>query len=172
MNPAQQVPSLCVETLYGEHHRWLHNWLRRKLNGADEAADLAHDTFVRVLSANRASTVEALREPRAYLTTIARRLLINHVRHKALENAWLDAVALLPEPEAPSTEQRLLILEALRRIDAMLDGLAPKVREAFLRVQLDGWSHARVAEALGVTERSVRRYLTQALTQCILLVDA
>jgi RNA polymerase sigma-70 factor (ECF subfamily) len=38
-----------------------------------------------------------VQEPRAYLTTIARNLLINHVRRRAIEQAYLDALALMPE---------------------------------------------------------------------------
>ena len=31
------------------HHGWLHNWLRAKLGNSFDAADLAQDTFIRVL---------------------------------------------------------------------------------------------------------------------------
>ena len=36
-------------TLYSTHHGWLHNWLRAKLGNSFDAADLAQDTFIRVL---------------------------------------------------------------------------------------------------------------------------
>lgn len=160
-----------VAALYTAHHSWLLGWLRRKLSGADHAADLAQDTFVRLMSSQAPQRAVALREPRAYLTTVARNLLINHVQRQSLERAWLEAMALVPEPLAPSPEQRLLILETLHQIDAMLDGLPPKVREAFLLSQLDGLSYAQVAERLGVTDRTIKRYMAQAFEQCILLVD-
>lgn len=38
-----------VQTLYSDHHGWLHAWLRSKLGNAADAADLAQDTFVRLL---------------------------------------------------------------------------------------------------------------------------
>ncbi|XAH23262.1 sigma-70 family RNA polymerase sigma factor [Xylophilus sp. GW821-FHT01B05] len=164
------APTLDVAALYGDHHPWLLGWLRRKLGGAEHAADLAHDTFVRILSAQARPQELALREPRAYLTTVARRLLINHVQRLSLERAWHEAMALLPEPQAPSPEQRLLILETLQQIDTMLDGLPPKAREAFLLSQLDGLTYAQVAARLGVTDRTVKRYMAQAFEQCILLV--
>lgn len=171
MVPVNQLTSTAdVAALYGAHHSWLVRWLRHKLSGSDHASDLAHDTFVRVLSVQAAQRVLALREPRAYLTTVARNLLINHVQRQSLERAWLDVLALLPEPLAPSPEQRLLILETLHQIDALLDGLPPKVREAFLLSQLDGLTYAQVAERLGVTDRTVKRYMAQAFEQCILLV--
>ena len=72
-----------------------------------------------------------LREPRAYLTAIAKRLMLNHHRRRALDQAYLDALAVMPPALAPSVEQRLLILEALHEIDEMLSGLPGPVREAF-----------------------------------------
>jgi len=159
-----------VEAIYRAYHPWLLGWLRRKLGGSDHASDLAHDTFVRLLSTQTARGDLQMREPRAYLTTVARNLLINHVQRQSLERAWLDTLAQMPEPMAPSPEERLLILQTLHQIDAMLDGLPPKVREAFLLSQLDGLTYAQAAERLGVTERTIKRFMAQAFAQCIVLV--
>ncbi|MDO8306578.1 sigma factor, partial [Herminiimonas sp.] len=90
-----------IEALYSDHHGWLYKWLRGKLDNASDAADLAHDTFMRVLT-NRNNT--DLREPRGYLATIARGLMIDRFRRQALENAYLEALATYPEPETISQE--------------------------------------------------------------------
>ncbi|WP_049019952.1 sigma factor, partial [Burkholderia cenocepacia] len=39
-----------IDALYADHHAWLRGWLSRKLGCAHRAADLAHDTFVRLLA--------------------------------------------------------------------------------------------------------------------------
>lgn len=160
-----------VSTLYSEHHNWLQSWLRRKLGGADHAVDLAQDTFVRILALQESRREVTLQEPRAYLTTIAHRLLINYVKRQSLEQAYLDVLALAPEPEALSAEARMIILETLHEIDAMLDGLGERVREAFLLSQLEGLTYAEIAQRLGVTDRTVKRYMAAAFEQCILLVE-
>jgi hypothetical protein len=51
---APACPSLPFESLYAEHHGWLHGWLRKKLGNAGDAADLAHDTYLRILATGRA----------------------------------------------------------------------------------------------------------------------
>lgn len=165
---AEPQGPFSMSQLYGEHHPWLLRWLRGKLSCTDHAADLAQDTFVKLLAAPEERRF-TLREPRAYLTTVARRLLIDHYRRQSLEQAWLAAMAQLPPPSAPSAEERLLILETLHRIDAMLDGLGAKVRTAFLLSQLEGMGYAAIAARLSISERTVKRYMVQALTQCILL---
>ncbi|THF64735.1 sigma-70 family RNA polymerase sigma factor [Pseudothauera nasutitermitis] len=155
--------------LYRQHHGWLLGWLRARLGCPHNAADLAHDTFVRLLGNRR--QVEQLAEPRAYLTTIARGLVVDHWRRRDIEQAWLQAVAQLPEALAPSPETRVLVIEALLRIDAMLDGLRPKVREAFLLSQLDGLGYREIGERLGVSERMIKKYMAQAMLACMLALD-
>lgn len=156
-----------VNSLYSEHHSWLRNWLRHKLGCPDQAADLAQDTFIRLMTGRRDAA--ALRSPRAYLSTIAHGLLVNQWRRLELERAWLEALAGLPEPLAASPEEQALALEALHAVDAMIRRLPARVREAFLLAQLDGLRYAQIAVQLGVSERMVKKYMAQAMLQCLLL---
>ena len=152
-----------VQSLYSDHHGWLHNWRRGRLGNAADAADLAQDTFLRVLL--RPERVE-LHTPRAFLRTVARGLVIDHWRRQELERAYLDSIAHLPEAQVPSAEDRHNILQLLENIARLLDGLKPKVRRAFLLAQCEDMPHARIAEELGVSVRSVERYIAQALFHC------
>lgn len=91
-----------LHALYSHHHGWLQSWLRRRLGCADDAADLAQDTFVRLLARPTAIAPDAMREPRAYLTTVARGLLVDFWRRGELERAYLADLALQPEVLQPS----------------------------------------------------------------------
>lgn len=158
----------AMHTFYAEHHGWLSTWLRRRLGCTHSAADLAQDTFVRVLL--RPQVLPTLREPRAYLSTLAKGVISEHWRRQALERAYLDALAAMPEPLALSPEERLELLQTLDEIDAMLDGLAPKAREAFVLSQLEGLTYAAIAERLQISERTVKRYMQQGFERCLALV--
>ncbi|WP_019882862.1 MULTISPECIES: sigma-70 family RNA polymerase sigma factor [unclassified Methylophilus] len=159
--PLQQT----LTALYTEHHSWLRGWLRGKLGCSEKAADLAQDTFLRILAARRA--LSALEQPRAYLTSIAKHLLIDHWRRQDIERAWLETLSTLPESYVPSPEEHVLVLEALFRVDLLLDKLKPKVREAFLLSQLDGLTYCQIGEQLGVGERMVKKYMAQAMVACL-----
>jgi len=160
--------SNSFEHVYSSHHGWLFGWLWRKLGSREDAAELAQDTFLRLLSSKPA---EGLQEPRAYLRTVAHGLMVNHWRRLELERAYLDALASHPELQEPSPEQRSLVLETLMRIDAMLDQLPPKARQAFLMSQLDGLTYLQIAQELGVSDRMVKKYMAQAMLQCMILLD-
>ncbi len=159
------VLPLRFDHLYADHQGWLTHWLRRKLGCPHGAADLAQDTFLRLLSSGEA---ENLREPRAFLTTTANRLLISRARREKIEKVYLAELAIAAEHlgQHPSSEEILLAVEALNQICAVLEGLAEKPRQAFLLHYLDDWSHARIASHLNVSTKMVQKYLVKALVHC------
>jgi RNA polymerase sigma-19 factor, ECF subfamily len=164
MSAANSTVQHPMHILYSDHHGWLHGWLRKKLGCGFDAADLAHDTFLRVLVTPR---LDEIREPRAFLVTVAHGLMVNFLRRRDLERAYLDALALHPEALAPSPEEHALVIEALVGIDIMLKGLAPKVRQAFLLSQLQGLRYSEIAERLGVSVSMIKKYMLQAITHCM-----
>jgi RNA polymerase sigma factor (sigma-70 family) len=158
--------SPVVHDLYLAHHGWLQGWLSRKLGSTFDAADLAHDTFLRILLKRRPEVQQGLTVPRAYLSTIALGLVVEHWRRRSLERAWLELLAQAPELEAPSPETRMILLQALIRIDALLDELKPPVRQAFLWARLEGLTCPQIAERLGVSLATAERYVAAALRHC------
>ncbi|HEF4760197.1 TPA: sigma-70 family RNA polymerase sigma factor [Pseudomonas putida] len=159
----------CVEALYVGHQGWLYGWLQRKLGNRMDAADLMHDTFTRILAAR---TLPNLSEPRAYLTCVAKGILVNWYQRQALERAYLAALAQMPEALAPSPELRFLILETLHEVDAMLDSLPPLVKRAFLLSQIGAMKYDEIATQLDVSLITVKRYMKQAFVQCLTLMPA
>lgn len=149
---------------YLQHHGWLTAWLNKRLGGAPDVADLAHDTFLRLLARDVATS--SLKEPRAFLTTVAQGLVANYFRRRDIEQAWLDTLASQPEQIAVSPETRALILETLEAIDTALAGLPVKARQAFLMAQLEGMSYAEIARELNVSVSSIKKYMMKAIALC------
>ncbi|WP_426807816.1 sigma-70 family RNA polymerase sigma factor [Pseudomonas sp. WOUb67] len=158
-----QQRQVILRRLFGEHHSWLRERLRARLGCPDDAADMASETFAQIVAM---PTPHTIREPRALLTTIAKRLMYDTWRRRDLERAYLEALAAQPEPVAPSPQERLLVLETLEAIDRMLDGLSPRARTAFLCSQLDGMKYADIAEQLGVSTIRVRQYVAKGIMLC------
>ena len=153
-----------VASLYVAHDGWLRNWLHRRLGCSHQAADLAQDTFVLALLAPES---RSLREPRAFLTVLAKRVLYNFWRRRDLEQAYLEALATLPVDAVPSAEACHLIREALEAIDQVLGTLPAPVRQAFLMNRVEGRTHAEIARALGVSLATVERHVRQGYLHCL-----
>lgn len=158
----------AIQSLYAEHHPWLCAWLRKRLGCFDHAADLAQDTFIRVLLQRKAPE---LREPRAYLSSVARSLMIDSFRRRALEQAYLETLAARPEALDVSPEARFLIIETLLEIDRLLDGLGARTREIFQLAQLDGLSYVEIGRRLNVSVNTVKKHAVRALTHCLLATE-
>jgi len=159
------IPATVAGRLYEAHHGWLLRWLQRKLACPHDAADLSHDTFLRLLADHRSAE---LREPRAYLLVIANRLLINRHRRRKVEQEALRQVAvLLQRRERRGPAETVVARDLLAQVLLMLsEELPEKPRRAFLMARVDGMSYRAIARRLEVSESSVKQYLAKALAHC------
>ncbi|XAH25466.1 sigma-70 family RNA polymerase sigma factor [Xylophilus sp. GW821-FHT01B05] len=159
------LPSFpALEALYKAHQPWLLGRLQRRLSNRADAEDVTAETFVQVVE--QGGTAE-IREPRAFLTTIAKRVLFHLWRRQDLERAYLQTLMHLPESVALSAEERALLVEAIEQIDRALDSLPLPVKTAFLYSRLDGLTYPEIAAQLGVSLATVERYMKRALLQCL-----
>lgn len=163
--PLQQGVNL--DGFIRDNQFWLLRFLQNKLSLGchSDAQDLSQDTFVKAMT----SSVNLLdvREPRAYLATIANRLIIDKARRKRIEQAYLEAqTSLGQDGQVPSSEVILENIQKLEALASMLDGLADKPRRAFLMVRLDGMKYQDIAEELGVSVSMVKKYIAQTLLHC------
>jgi len=156
----------AVNDLYCDHHGWLSGWLRKRLNNSFDAADLAQDTFVRVIKARNALEI---REPRPYLSMIAKGLLVDLFRRRSLELSYLEALAAMPEWQHPSLEDQAILLQALMEIDRLLQGLGSKVKQTFILSHFDGLTYPQIAERLGISVRTVNNHMAKAMEHCCLM---
>ena len=163
------VVNIGFEALYREHHDWLQRLMLRRLSCADTAADLVHDTFLRLLA--RDQDLSAIDEPRAYLNRIANGLIANHWRRRDVEQAYLETLRQRPLMVSPSPEVRQIVIDTLCQIDAMLCDLPTKARQAFLLSRLDGVRYAQIAATLDVSERMVKKYMAQAMLHCLHVIE-
>ncbi|MBX3629716.1 MAG: sigma-70 family RNA polymerase sigma factor [Nitrosomonas sp.] len=154
-----------IDTLYRAHHGWLTTWLRKKMICPHHAADLSHDTFIRLLSLPE---IPNLREPRAYLLVTANRLMINLNRRHRVETEVLQCVATLT---CNLSDQDIAHASAVRQLlervlYMLIDELDERSRNAFLMSHVDGMTYAEIAHAMNISESRVKQHLVKALAYC------
>ncbi|MBV6303644.1 sigma-70 family RNA polymerase sigma factor [Candidimonas humi] len=150
--------------LYASHQPRLLRRIRRQLPCLQDAEDVTAETFAQVVQMPDARQIA---EPEAFLTTIARRLAMRLWRRRRVENVYLSRLQTMPEHTCPSAEEQLMAIQALQQLDAWMHRLPIPVRMAFLLRMLDGLDHETIARRLGVSVRTVGRYLQQATLCCI-----
>ena len=165
MSPSSHTAA--VQNIYEQHHSWLHGWLKGKLHNACDAADVAHDTFVRILGGRHAAQIV---EPRDYLATIARGLVIDRYRRHAIEQAYKQTLAERPEAIAISEEDKAIIIETLVAVDKSLSALGERARRIFMLSQIEGLTYQQIADQLQVSLTTVKKHMIRALTECALIM--
>lgn len=151
-----------LDFLFRQHSGWLLRWLGRQRWTVSSAEDIASDVFLALMTM---PNLEVLREPRAMMTTIARRLIYDARRRSDLQVAYEAELLALPQELEIPADERLIMLQALQAIDAMLAGLSPKARTAFLMSQIDGARYADIAAELKISVSMVRKYVAQGLRE-------
>lgn len=155
-----------VERLFAEHAGSLQAFLYRRVRGREDAAELAQEAYVRML---RVPDIAAIRNPEAYLYTVASNLAKEHARHARKDYGRLDVddallqeqlAALPPFAGDPDTQQRI------KRLREVLQQLPPKCHAAVVLQYWHGLSYEEIAQQLGVSTHMVKKYLSQALMHC------
>lgn len=160
-----------ITALVTEHGTTLEKYLTRKLDSPEDAAELAQEAFVRL---HRLEQPENLDNARAFLFQVASNLAVDQLRRRQLHFRFLKAEkSLSDEGEMPdlnaagaSPEQILGARERLAAIQAAIEELPFKVKQAFLLHRQNGMPYSAIAEQMGVSVSSVEKYILQALTHC------
>lgn len=166
---SDRVRAEAVAQLFREHNRSLVSYLAMRLRSLQEAKEVAQEAYVRLLQLDQPGAESFLR---AYLFKVATNLAVDRLRQRGRRQRYEEDVPtdeLETGLEEPS--RRTLAREQLGALIAGLEELPEKCRSAFLMYRLDGLTQQEIATQLGVSERMVRTYVTQALVYCRLRTD-
>lgn len=165
---------LCASPAFPDHrvferyHRELVNFLASLVKDSDAAADLAQESFVRVLAVQQAGRV--ITDPRALLYRTARNLVIDRHRRAAhRDHDDLDSLLEADQPHAPTAtrpDHALASAQAVKALVATIEALPSRCREAFLLHTVEGLSHAEIAERMGVSRSAVEKHVVRGLLAC------
>lgn len=153
-----------IAKLFNQNHTWLRARASRILNCYSRGEDVASETFLRILNLPDLSVI---REPRAFLSIIAKRVILDSWRREDLERAYLETLAEEPENTLPDPEEHAIMLEMLYRLDSLLGKLSIKAKEAFVYSQFAGFTYQQISERQGVSVSRVHQYMEQAFMCCL-----
>jgi RNA polymerase sigma-70 factor (ECF subfamily) len=127
--------------------------------GRNEVEDLVQEVFLRFHTHRK-----QLREPealRSFLCGITVRVAGSELRSRRVRS-WLKLTrdGVLHDFEAPTADQNAR--RAVRRLYAILDGLNPKSRLAFVLHFIEGWELVDVAATFEVSLATIKRRLSRA----------
>lgn len=152
-----------VALLYGEHHRSLRNYIRRRVPGfqLSHAEDVVQETFICAIK--HVNKGKAIDSPRAFLQTVARNLATSMFhrgrrRFEAESLLDLDENEYASQADVYSPEHRLAMHQKLSALNAAVAALPSRYQEAFVRRRIWGESCREIAARMQISEHVVSNY--------------
>jgi RNA polymerase sigma-70 factor (ECF subfamily) len=164
--PMSSDNKALVEQLFREHGSALKGYLYRQTGNEQDANELVQETYLRML---QIKDMDAVRDCRAYMFTIAGNLAKKHGREQGRERGTVDVNDATLEAELsyhPSFGDQIDDEEHLRRLREVFAELPVKCRAAYILQTAHGLSYAEIAQQLGVSTDMVKKYLSQTLLHC------
>jgi len=143
------------------HERAIRSWLARRTHDLD-IDDIIQEMYARLASLEDA---QSIRNPRQYAAQTAISIALNLARHARVvpmiplgDFEEIGLASLEPSPERAVNSQ-----EELRELEKTLQELPPLCRKAFLLRRVDGLSQREVAETLGISVKTVEKYMARSV---------
>jgi RNA polymerase sigma-70 factor (ECF subfamily) len=144
------------------HEPALRRQLRRMSLPAVEIDDVVAEALAR---AYVATDWERIEQGRSYLFTIARNLLTDAARRKAVVSFDLmaDLEVLNVADSSSSAEEVVTVRDELRRLQTIIDSLPPQCRRVFVLRRVQERSTQEIAAELSLSVSTVEKHLTKAI---------
>jgi len=147
----------AFEVLYARLAPRVRAMLRAMSGDARLTEDLLQITFLKVHRARATWLQDAPVEP--WVFAIARRVFLDHLRHRRRRPEHLTDDGALPEPPAPDDAPvgfARLDEGALKALEAGLATLNPTHREALVLLKVEGLSVAEAAAVVGISPGNLK----------------
>lgn len=140
----------------------LTQYLHRNWRNAGEVVDLRQEVYARVcLSAQK----QFPDDPQRFVLTTARNLLIDRFRSSQVIpiEAMADVAALDIAADLPGPDRIAIARDELRRLQAALDRLPSRCREAMVLAHIEGLAGHEIAQRMNISPSMVSAHLNNGL---------
>ncbi len=166
--PMEDSKRSFIEALFRQNGQQLVRFLSSRLRDPQQADEIAQEAYLRM---QKLHEPEQLDNARAFLFQVAANMATDQLRrqqlhHKYIQNQLernIDDSGEISAPLEYGPDEQLIAQERVKQINAALDSMKPKPRQAFLLHRRSGLSYSEIAEEMGVSVSSVEKYILAAL---------
>ncbi|MGV3529767.1 MAG: RNA polymerase sigma factor [Flavisolibacter sp.] len=149
----------AFRALYNKYAPRLQGFAARFRISPEEADEITQETFIRIWLHR-----QQVREDAAfctYMITIAKRLILNHLRQFARREMYIKEVTAGTSTAANISAGNEAELEKIIR--KAIQDLPLKCREVFTMSRMEGFSNQQIAEELSISKSTVENQINKAL---------
>jgi RNA polymerase sigma-70 factor (ECF subfamily) len=150
----RDADTAAFKTLYYRYYDALYQFLYSKCRSTELTKDLIQEVFTRIWQTR--DRINPEQSIKAYLYRIANNLTIDHIRKKNRERSYRTEVMKKGIQKGRDLELAITIQKAI-------DNLPDKYRIVFLMSRYQGLTYAEIADACGISIKTVESRMSHAL---------
>jgi RNA polymerase sigma factor (sigma-70 family) len=163
----KQTKRAFVTAVERDYGAGLRRFLSTRLRHASmDVPDIFQEIFMRLL---RIKDHETIRNPQAYLFTVASHVLHQYALKRSMGPETMDPLELaarLPSVSAPDPADELDLAQQIAELAGALEKLSPRAYATLVLYRCEGMTLAEIGKRLGVSHTMARKYLTRAIVFC------
>lgn len=151
----------AFETVFIAYYNKTKTFINGYIKSDSDAEELTEDLFVNLWMNHHA--IDTSKSFDSYLHTIARNAAINFLKHKYVQDTYLNNVS---DIEYSSTSEEDIIAKELGlMIDDIVEKMPEQRKQIYRLSRQEGLENAEIAERLNTTKRNVESQLSLALKE-------
>jgi RNA polymerase sigma-70 factor (ECF subfamily) len=162
---------LSVTEIVGRYHVTLLGFLRQRLRQSEDAADVAQETYIRMMQYEGSREVQS---PSSLLfriaINVARDLGRSEKVRRVRDQCQFDDMEL--DSGRPGPEREVAAAQDLDALFAAIETLPPKCRQVFLLSRENEMTYPEIARHCGISVKMVEKHISHALAACMAKVKA
>ena len=160
----------ALERLFREHGAPLRSFLLGRIRSEADIDDVVQEVFSRLARmsdlGSRLSVKAGMRSNRAYIFSAANNLIVDMERRKEVRREYQASESQAPDKAFDLSPDIVVVAhQELEMVKRAIFKLKPKWRQAFVSSRFKHMSYKEISEKMGVSEKQVQYYITNALAK-------
>lgn len=156
----RQGDEAAFNTIYDRYHALLYTYAFKLCKQEDTAKDLVQELFISLW--NNRLTHDIPSSLRGYLFSAIRYKFLNIVVREQAFSRYLEEFASYIPGDGIHADDGLLLKELIVQVEKLAATLPGKMGAVFLLSRVENFSNHEIAEALHISEKTVRNLLSEA----------
>lgn len=153
--------SFAFEKLYYKYSKKLYNFSYNICKNQEDAEGVVQYVFMKVWETR--SEINTDLSFKGYIFRIAKNNLLNYLKKKVNEKAYLNYLMTVPEEGDITAKENIEYLELDFKIESLIKNIPERRREIFLLSRKDGLTYREISEKLNISVNTVNTQISKSL---------
>ncbi len=159
----KQDDEAAFEELYNRYWSRLYAAAYKRVKSGETAGEIVQDLFTSIWKNRRSLQIRTSCE--AYLFTAVRYLVLHHLEKEIVREKYRNSLRPLAHDYDNSTEEIIFRDDLREHLEKAVADLPSKCRSVFELSRMENKTNREIAEALGISEKTVENHLTKAISR-------